>query len=65
MPCARNFLLLRQNYLNFLKSEKAISLGIYYKPNTFTVLMPPITPKMLNRILDVNLNDKNNRNAKL
>ena len=62
VPCVKNFLLMRENYMAFLKSSKAKSFRIEFKPYTHTVLMPPVSKKMLDKIsdFDESLMPKNN-----
>ena len=50
VPCVKNFLIMRDNYVTYLKSQEAKDLGVEYKPYTYTVLMPPVTKKMLDKI---------------
>ena len=47
IPCVKNFLIMRANYKNLLKTRE----NIYVAP-TFTVLMPPSTTKGLEKITE-------------
>ena len=38
---------MRSNFIEFLKSKKALRLGIIFTKYTYTVLMPPVTSKMV------------------
>ena len=53
VPCVKNFLILRHNYQEYLKRNNIEQ----FKP-TFTVLMPPISTKMIDRMSEQI--DKNN-----
>ena len=52
---------MRENYVQFLKSQEAKELGIEFKPYTYTVLMPPVTKKMLDKISEMEELPKNNK----
>jgi hypothetical protein len=47
VPCARQFLVMRANFLAYLKKQKIL----YPKPNLLT-LMPPVTSKLQDRITE-------------
>jgi|TARA_B110000285_G_scaffold233786_1_gene308655 hypothetical protein len=49
IPCAKNFLIMKENYNKFLKSQKALSKGVVFKPYTYKILMPPITKKLIDQ----------------
>ena len=44
-----------------MKSQEAKEVGIEYKPYTYTVLMPPVTKKMLDKISEMDELPKNNK----
>jgi len=52
IPCAKNFLIMRANYIDFLQSKEAQSRGINFLKYTYTHLMPPVTSKMVQRFLE-------------
>ena len=61
VPCVKNFLMLRENYITYLKGPKSKQLGIEFKPYTHTILMPPVLKKMLDKISEVDELPKNNK----
>ena len=53
---------MKANYKEFLQ-KNCYKFGHEYKPHTFTILMPPITKKMLDRITNHG-SDKNDGKLK-
>jgi hypothetical protein len=35
IPCVKNFLILRENYISYLQSNEAIQKGVVFKPYTY------------------------------
>jgi len=52
VPCVKNFLILRRNYINFLQTTMADHRELKFKPYTYTILMPPVTRKMQERVIE-------------
>ena len=49
IPCAKNFLIMKENYIKFLKSQMAQEMGVVFMPYTRKILMPPITKKLIDQ----------------
>ena len=55
---------MRSNFIEFLQTHKAINLGIVFKKYTYTILMPPVTSKMVKKFIE-NPDDNDNTKNKL
>ena len=43
---------MRSNFIEFLQQRKAKKLGIVFKKYTYTILMPPVTSKMVKKFTE-------------
>jgi len=56
---------MRSNFIEFLQQKKAINLGIVFKKYTYTILMPPVTSKMIKKFSENPFDDKHDKNKRI